>query len=177
MSKLSEVLTREYVNSILQYGVTIGEMIEKLEQKGEELTKSIKSLEDLEGKSESKGDKNFLIACPMTKVLGEIKKANAELTGVEELPDFYPEIVKEYIKEHPDDAAILHPLCIVHQHIRNSFGKKQGLVLQQIACRSLATGKVVYSKKGIKEAATDEKQVDSEIANFACLYLCKKCAK
>jgi len=174
MSKLVDELNPQYVNSVLQYGAKVEEMILKLEKKGEDLAKTLKDLEELEGASEIKGELHILLKCPMVPVLSSIKKANAEFTGEEALPDFYPQLLKEYIEKHPDDSAILHPLCIAHQHIRKSFGDKQGLNIQQVACRSGSTGKVVYSKKGLTAAGMSEEQAYKEIGENACLFICKK---
>lgn len=174
MSIFIDELSVEYVNSVLQYGALVDEMINKLEQKGRELADKLNTLENLEGASEIKGDLAILLKCPMVPVLNKIKEANEELVGEAVLPDFYPEIVAEYIKMHPDDAAILHPLCIAHQHIRKTFAQRHGLDIQQVACRSDSTGKVVYSKKGLKAAGMSEKQAFQEIGDKACIFLCKK---
>ncbi|MBU1999358.1 MAG: hypothetical protein ABIG46_00600 [Candidatus Omnitrophota bacterium] len=174
MSKLTEELAPQYVNSVLQYGADVVEMINKLQKKGEAFSETINSLDELEGAFEIKGTLRILLKCPMVVVLEAIKKANAELTGEEVLPDFYPKLVEEYIKKHPDEGAILHPLCIAHQQIRKAFGQKQGLEIQQIACRSGSTGKVVFSDKGLKEAGMTEEEARKAIGENACLYLCKR---
>ncbi|MBU2222319.1 MAG: hypothetical protein KJ722_06835, partial [Candidatus Omnitrophica bacterium] len=170
MIKITDELNLEYVKGLLQYGVDINEMVVKLEEKGRQLAQNIESLEELEGEVEVEGELCVLKQCPMVSVLNAVKKANAELTGEENLPDFYPQIVKDYIENHPEEGAILHPLCIVHQRIRKAFGEKHGFEIQQIACRSGSTGKVVYSKKGLEKAKMNEEEVSKAIGQGACLY-------
>ena len=177
MSRITEELTPEYVNSILQYGADIAGMIMTLKEKGWELSMLIESLEELEGESEIDGGLRILMKCPMVPVLKAIKSANAFLTGEEKLPDFYPAIVSEYVETYPDDAAILHPLCIVHQQIRKAFGEKGGIEIQQIACRSGETGKVVHSRRGLERTGKNEEDATELLGERACLYACGKMEK
>jgi hypothetical protein len=174
MGKITEVLSLDYVNSVLQYGVGIDKMITKLEEKGHQLAQTLKSLEELEGEAEVKDKLRILKKCPMVAVLDAVKKINATLIGEENLPDFYPLIVEQYSKKHSDDCAILHPLCIAHQHIRRAFGEKHQLKIQQIACRSDSTGRVVFSKKGLGEAGLTQGEANQIISQNACLYICEK---
>lgn len=171
MNKLETEITIEFAKLVLQYGKKIEEIEKELEKKGTELGTQIKDLEDLEGQSVKNGDCSILINCPMTKLLKEIKQTNEELTGINELPLFYKEVIANYIKLHPGEEAILHPLCIVHQIIRKNIGKVNNLAIQQVACRSMETGKVVIAKNGIKKCQFLEKDVTHLLAQNACLYL------
>lgn len=174
MSRITEELTAEYVNSILQYGREISDMVKDVETKGRQIAETINTLEELEGRSDIEDRLYILKECPMVPVLDSVKKVNAQLIGEEILPDFYPKIVEEYIAERPDDCAILHPLCIAHQVIRKTFGDSHGLKVQQIACRSGSTGKVVFSEKGLTEASMTEEEAKEKLADNACLYLVDK---
>lgn len=93
------------------------------------------------------------------------------MTGIRALPGFYPEIVKEYIDKHPGEGSILHPLCIVHQIIRRTFGRLNGMEIQQIACQSATTGNVVYSKNGLEKSGLTEEEAKELLNEYACLYL------
>lgn len=170
MSRITAELSPEFVNGVLQDGVEIPAMIATLQEKGWELSRMISTLEELEGPSEVDGDLRILISCPMVPVLKEIKKANAAQTGAEALPDFYPQIVAEYTARHPEDAAILHPLCIAHQQIRKAFGERSGLEIQQIACRSAETGKVVHSRTGLSKISRSEEEATRMLDTRACIY-------
>jgi hypothetical protein len=172
MIYIIEALNPKYINSVLQYGAKIEDMIKQLEQKGNDLAETVKTLKELEGVSLIKGGLHILVKCPMVPVLESVKKANAEFTGEPSLPDFYPQLVEAYINKHPFDAGVLHPLCIAHQQIRKAFGAKHGLEIQQIACRS-DSGEVVYSQQGLKAAGLTEAQACKEIGENACLFICK----
>ena len=170
MAKITEHINIEYVKEFLQYGEKIAKMVATLETKGKALATEIGTLEELEGKSERKGDKCILKKCPMVPVLEEIKKANEDLTGVRALPNFYAQIVEEYVNLHSGEESILHPLCIAHQVIRKTFAKLKGMHIQQIACRSGESGKVVYSKNGLEKGGLSEEQALEMLGDNACLY-------
>ena len=170
MSKLVDEITVDYLKEFLQYGEKADKMEKTLETKGKALATEIEFLEELEGEATDAENLKALLDCPMTNVLKEIKKVNEELTGENAFPDFYKDIVDEYKKKYPDDAAILHPLCIVHQSIRKTFGKIHGQEIQQVACRAMATGDVVYSKKGLGANGISEEKAKEMLEGKACLY-------
>jgi hypothetical protein len=170
MVKITEELNLDYVHEVLKYGRRIKDMIGDLERKGAELAKEVTSLEELEGKAEVQGENVILLACPMVPVLNELKKEHKELLGIEKLPAYFPDIVDMYISMNPNSAAILHPLCIAHQHIRKEFGKAHGAEIEQIACRSGATGEVVYAKAGLDKAKMTEDDAKKLLGERACLY-------
>ncbi len=179
MAKLTDEITIEYLKDILQYGEKIENMESVLEKKGKTIATQVSTLAELEGESFEKDGFRVLKECPMVPVLKQIKEANEELTGINAFPGFYADIVKEYIEKNPGEGAILHPLCIVHQIIRKTYGILNGKHIQQVACRSMETGKVVYSETGMEKGGLTEEEADEliqeesdeQINLYACLYL------
>ncbi|MFQ6056108.1 MAG: hypothetical protein ACE5J3_09025 [Methanosarcinales archaeon] len=174
MLGLQKICNLDFISSVLQEGEDIDNIIETLVLKADEEAENVKELEELEGKSIKDGNLRILKECPMMPVLAIIKKENLAETGKEELPVFYGEIVKKYIEHHPDEAAVLHPLCIVHQAMRDIIGSQKGHLTRQVACRSCDTGKVVFAKNGLSLANLTEEQAKDKIEGYACMYIQKE---
>ena len=73
------------------------------------------------------------------------------------------------------NEAVLHPLCIIHQTIREEFAsrisKGKGILHTIIvACRSSKTGRVVFSKWGLKTANIKREEILRWIEGFACAF-------
>ncbi|MFQ6118530.1 MAG: hypothetical protein ACE5KE_01445 [Methanosarcinales archaeon] len=100
----------------------------------------------------------------------------------EKLPEYFNKVVEEYIRLNPDDAAIIHPLCIAHQRIREliisnlKIGETHPLNFYQLSCRSTlrqgGTGKNVYSERGLKKTGMSREDVDPFLTpeDNACIY-------
>ena len=172
MIKLQEICNLEFAEKVLQENINVDDLIETLVLRAHKEAPNIKSQEELEGKSIQKGDAVLLKQCPMVKVINEIKEKNFQKTGKREFPDFYKKIIQRYIEKYPDEAAVLHPFCIVHQAMREIIGASKDFLIRQIACRS-ADGKIVMSKNGLKAANLTADEVKAMIEKHACLYLKK----
>jgi len=125
----------------------------------------------LEGQADREENVLILKNCPMTKLLGEVA-----VDG--KLPDFYQRIVDKYKEIYKTKGAILHPFCIVHQVIRSIVGDHikvggKNLKVYQIACRSMASGKIVYATEGMNRVDMTQDEIDKKIAGKACMYLIK----
>lgn len=101
----------------------------------------------------------------MSSVMGEIKKRNGG-----KIPDYFTKIVDSYLSRSQRRRAILHPLCIVHQIIRKTFGQEKGMYFQQIACRSTTTGEIVFDDDGIVMSGLSEEKIKEMIKDSACMY-------
>ena len=174
MLGIERICSLAFIHSILWEGVDADEVIEALVLKAVEEAKNVKSMEEFEGESIHDGDLRILKKCPMVPTLNIIMKENLAQTGKEELPVFYREIVEKFIGQHPDEAAVLHPLCIVHQSMRDIISSEKRCLARQIACRSEATGKVVFAKNGLSLANLTENQARDKIDVYACMYITKE---
>ena len=171
MSRIEDICSLEFVQSVLHDGVPIDGMIETLVLKADEEARNVGSLEELEGESIPDGDLRILKTCPMVPVINAVKKHNLAETGEDALPAYYREIVERCIEQYPGEAAILHPLCIVHQAMRDVISSGKGTLTRQIACRSGATGEVVFANKGLSAANLTEEQARGKIDGYACMYM------
>lgn len=174
MSKIHELCNLDYIHSVIREGEDIDTIVESLVLKADEEAPNVESLEELEGEAVHDGDLRILEKCPMKPVLDDIKKENLAKTGKEELPAFFQEIVDRFIKQHPNEGSLLHPLCIVHQAMRDIIGSKEGYINRQVTCRSSDTGKVVFAKNGLSLANLTEDEARAKIEGKACIYLQKK---
>ncbi|NOY75447.1 MAG: hypothetical protein GXP32_06610 [Kiritimatiellaeota bacterium] len=170
MPQLEKICNLAFIRSILQEGVDIDELIEDLIQKAYDAAKKVNSMEELEGESVQDGDLRILKECPMASLINLIKKESLVQTGKEELPGFYHEIVQRYFEQHPGETALLHPLCIIHQAMRDIIGCEKGCLTRQVACRSTSSGKVVIAQNGISSANLTEDQAREKIEGRACIY-------
>lgn len=128
-------------------------------------------LEALEGSSARDGHVFVLKKCPMGKLVESLKEDG-------KLPKYYLEVVKKYVELYKSKGAIIHPFCIVHQVIREQVGesiKVNGgrMLVYQVACRSLASGKVVYATEGTSRVDMTQEAIDKKIDGNACMYLVK----
>lgn len=193
MPKLSEIVEREadkikdilYSEKLTIVGKTIA--LKELGRKiAEEIyTQQFKSLDEfyesydhdadpmqkLEGKGIRKGDMIILEDCPVAG----LKDHPIDLfKDGERFPPEWDAIVDEYKQVFKNDA-ILHPLCIVHQRIREELAKKipkgdNYVHATEVACRSMTSGKVAYSDWGLQLSGKTKKEIEDLIKNKACIY-------
>ncbi len=165
MAGFAELIDINWLMSILDGEKSIEEILKALEEKGFELGQEIDSVEALEGKVIHEGDLRILPHCPMSPLLDKIK----ELHGGR-LPESFPKIVEAYRQRHPQAAAVLHPLCIVHQTIRKTFGMAHDEYFEEVACRSESSGEVAVSEQGLVMSGLSEEQAKEIVRDAACLY-------
>ena len=151
-------------NAVFKEGRPVEEIIAELENRGFELGEQVEDLEKFEGESIIKDGLHILKVCPMAGLLSELKRLN---NG--KLPEHFEEVVRRYKTKYPRRAGILHPLCIVHQIVRKTFGMNKDRYFEQIACRS-ATGEVVFCEDGLVMSGLTEDEARSLINGYACLY-------
>jgi len=193
MTKLSEIVEREagkikdiiYSDKLTIVGKTIA--LKELGRKiAEEIyTQQFRSLEEfyeaydrggdpmqqLEGKGTRKGDLIILDDCPVAG----LKEHPIDLFKEgEQYPPSWDAIVEEYKQVFKNDA-VLHPLCIVHQRIREELAKKipkgdSFVHATEVACRSMTTGKVAYSDWGMQLSGETKEEVEKLIDKKACIY-------
>lgn len=173
MLTIQKICSVEFVHSVLREGADIDQIIEALVLKAEEEAGKVESLEELEGESIYDGDLRMLQKCPMVPLLNSIKKEELARTGKEALPGFYRDIVERAIEQNPGEGSLLHPLCIVHQAMRDIISSQKGSITRQIACRSADTGKVVFARNGLLLAGLTEDQARDQLDGLACLYITK----
>jgi len=128
-------------------------------------------MQSLEGKGSRKGDLVILEDCP---VAGLHDPAIELFKKGDKFPPEWDAIVEEYKQVFKNDA-ILHPLCIVHQRIREELAKKipKGNTFvhaTEVACRSMSTGKVVYSDWGLQLSGETKEEIEKLIDKKACIY-------
>lgn len=164
MPEIARLITIDFISSVFKEGRSIEEIIEDLENKGFELGQKVEDLDRFEGESIVKESLRILKSCPMTGLLVELKRLN---NG--ELPEYFKDVVNQYKTKYPRRAGILHPLCIVHQIVRKTFGMNKDKYFEQIACRS-SSGEVVFCEDGLVMAGLSEDEAKSLIADYACLY-------
>ena len=174
MLELQKICNIDFIHSVIKEGEDIDKIVEALVLKADEEAQNVGSLEDLEGECIQDGNLRILKQCPMIPILNEIKKENLAETGKEELPTFFQEIVDRFIEQQPNEGSILHPLCIIHQAMRDIIGSQKGYLNRQVACRSADTGKVVFGNNGLSLANLDENQTRDKIDGKACIYLQKE---
>lgn len=189
-SKLVEVLTSDVLSSILDEHSPVEEVVMNLFRRGTDLadavtTRNYESWEEfktahaagdsaiveLEGLSEiDDSDVVVLRGCPMAD---EMKKLSVNGSP----PEFHTRIITDYMHQNPGSNAILHPGCIAHQVSRQLIVKnitiagEHCLNYYQLACRSGATGKVVYDENGLNAIGMSKEQANQLIDGFACLYV------
>lgn len=172
MPEIQRICNIEFIRATLREGTEVDELIEALVRKAQEEAENVETLEALEGEVIQDDDElRILKECPMVSLLGLVKKETLARTGKDELPGFYKEIVQRYSERNPDDAAILHPLCIFHQVMRDVIGARNGKLTRQVACRSGESGKVVISENGRLLANLTEDRIREKIDGYACLYM------
>jgi len=164
MPILSEEVNVEYITSVLDGNSAIEDILKLLEAKGAELGRKIKSMEELEGECIEEGDLRILKECPMAGTISRIKEMN---NGT--LPPYFDDIVRAFRAKYPNRGAVLHPLCIVHQVIRTTFGMEHGQYYEEVACRG-ADGTIVVSQDGLVMSGLSEGDARSKVSDAACLY-------
>jgi len=191
-------LTKEYIDTVLNpERKLITALIGDLKTKGREIAKSITkhaytSIDEFfEAFDQGKSEINLLDGSSMRKgniitltgcVLHPLRKSLLGKNG--KLPSFYNEIEKKYVDMYKRNTAILNPLCIVCQVVRETLGKDikigdRRLFIQQVACRSEITGKRVYSEEGLRivkelslgnKTAFNREDIEDILNNYSCLY-------
>jgi len=129
-------------------------------------------MQQLEGKGTREGDLIILEDCPVAG----LHECPIEL--FKEGGKFPPEwqaIMDEYKQVFKNDA-ILHPLCIVHQRIREELAKKipkekASVQATEVACRSMKDGKVVFSEYGLQLSGKTKEEIEKLIEGKACIYI------
>lgn len=178
---LEKICNLDFVHQLLEDNKNNGidHLIELLVLKALEEAKNVSSLKSLEGESSAKGNLRILKTCPMASTLNAIKKENLAKTGKKKFPKIFQDIVQKYLEKYPNEGAILHPLCIVHQAIRDIIASKKNFISRGIACRGAACHSpkkenIAYSKEGIHLSGKTKKQVTTLIKGHSCVYLLKK---
>jgi len=193
MPKLSDIIRREvdkikeilYSDKLTIVGKTIAlkelgrkiaeeiytEQYKSLDEFYAAYDKGVDPMQALEGKGFRKGDLIILDDCP---VAGLKEKPMELFKDAGKFPAEWDAIVEEYKQVFKNDA-ILHPLCIVHQRIREELAKKipkdkSFVHATEVACRSMGTGKVVYSDWGIQLSGETKEDIEKLIDNKACIY-------
>lgn len=164
MLKLSSEINAGYVEEVLTSDVAIDKLLNILEAKGKEMAAQISSMEELEGESVVKGNLRILKQCPMAEVIAEVKAHNNNA-----LPPHYDEIVAAFKNKYPNRGAILHPLCIIHQVIRTTFGMEHGEYYEEVACRG-GDGTIVVSQDGLVMSGLTDEEAKQTVSGSACLY-------
>lgn len=124
----------------------------------------------LEGEGERYGDIIILKNCPMSPLFEDFKEGA-------DFPEYWKSVPDQYMTTFKNEA-ILHPLCIVHQRFRDELASKipKGETVVHsiaVACRSMSSGKVVYSKFGIQLCGRTEEDIKKLIEGKACAFLVK----
>ncbi|MBI5190649.1 MAG: hypothetical protein HZA22_08225 [Nitrospirae bacterium] len=128
-------------------------------------------MQALEGRGTRKGDLVILDDCPVAglhdSAIDLFKEGGA-------FPPEWDAIVEEY-KQVFKNEAILHPLCIVHQRIREELAKKipkgtSYVHATEVACRSMKTGKIVMSDWGMQLSGEAKEEIEKLIDKKACIY-------
>jgi hypothetical protein len=126
----------------------------------------------LEGKGERMGDLIILEDCPVAG----LKECPINLFQEDgKYPPEWKAIMDEYKQVFKNDA-ILHPLCIVHQRIREELAKKipkgkSNVQATEVACRSMIDGKIVFSDYGLQLSGKTKEEVEKLIEGKACIYI------
>ncbi len=125
-------------------------------------------LVELEGTGFRERDLIILNNCPSVPLFEDFK-----VNG--EFPEYWTKLPQQYMDKFKNEA-ILQPLCIVHQTCRDLLAsqipKGRGGVVHSIgvACRSGATGKVVYSNFGLSSSAVPKEDIAKVIDGYACAF-------
>lgn len=192
MSLLEEKLTKEWALKVIPPERRMfGAILYDLQEMGMRLAKELNlkdyaSFEDflkehekgksalaaLEGLSDVEGNVFILKNCPMGRLLNALKGPDGKL------PKYYLEVVDKYKALFKSKGAIIHPFCIVHQVIRAQIGENikaggKAMLVYQISCRSLTSGKIVYAEEGTNRAGLSREEIDRKIDGKACMYLVK----
>ncbi len=186
---LAEVLSADVLRDILDEDMPVEDIVMRLFQTGHELADAIHThshatweefkkahasgeseLVQLEGASSIDNDDVVILrGCPMA---GEM----AKLAVDGKPPAFHTRIVEEYKAQNPGSNSVLHPGCIAHQVARQLIARQieidgeSCLNYYQLACRSGATGAVVYDDNGLDAIGMTKQQAADLIAGYACLY-------
>lgn len=120
-----------------------------------------------EGEGVRYGDIIVLKDCPMSPLFEDFKEGS-------DFPEYWKSLPDQYMTTFKNEA-ILHPLCTIHQISRDELTAKipkgKSFVHSRIvACRSMSSGKVVYSKFGIQLCGRTEEDIKKIIEGMACAF-------
>lgn len=124
-------------------------------------------LTKLEGEGIRHNDIIILKDCPMQPLFEDFKEGA-------EYPEYWKNVPEQFMTAFKNEA-ILHPLCIVHQKFRDELAAKipKGMSFVHstaVACRSMSSGKIVYSKSGMNLAGKKEEEIKKIIDGLACAF-------
>ncbi len=158
LRRFARGIARKYFN-IINY--------ENIEDFYGDYEKGKSPLVELEGTGFRDKDLIILNECPSVPLFPEFQTDG-------EFPDYWAKIPQEYMDKFKNEA-ILHPLCVVHQTFRDLLAsqipKGRGVVHSiGVACRSGATGKVVYSDFGLSSTVATREDIEKVIDGFACAF-------
>jgi hypothetical protein len=188
--KVAQVLNESVLRELLREGAPVEQIVENLFEKGHELFKAVgkrkyatwqafkkeqladgTELVELEGPASiDRADVVILRGCPMSEEMGKLNTDGKP-------PAFHKDIVDGYMQQNPGSNAILHPGCIAHQVARQLIVRNieiagaHSLNYYQLACRSLATGKVVYDDNGLAAIGMSKEKASELVDGYACLYV------
>ena len=187
---LSQILNADTLKEILCPDAPVEEIVDQLFAKGSQLAESVTvmnysdwkqfcqqhvqaqgELAQLEGASTINGNNIVvLLQCPMSREMSKLQVDGKP-------PVHHKSITDTYMLQNPGSNALLHPGCIVHQVARQLIVKqlkvtgKKNINYYQLACRSMATGKVVYDENGLAKVGMSREQADKLVDGHACLYV------
>lgn len=159
------LLAREIANKIVE-----DTHYRSIEEFFDAYDKGLSSIIKLEGEGIRYGEIIILRECPMTPVF-ELFKVGGNF------PEYWQRIPDEYMTLFKNEA-ILHPLCIIHQRFRDELiakiPKGESFVHSiAVACRSMSSGKIVYSQFGLQLSGSTEEDIRRIIEGRACAFLVK----
>lgn len=158
LRRLARDIARKYFN-IINY--------KSLEDFYKDYENGKSPLVELEGDGFRSKDLIILNECPSAPLFPDFKEDG-------EFPEYWTKLPQLFMEKFKNEA-ILHPLCIVHQTCRDLLAsqipKGKGVVHSiGVACRSGATGKVVYSEFGLSSSIATKEDIDKVIDGFACAF-------
>lgn len=160
------VLLRRLAREIAE--AFVGRMSYKtLEDFFEAYDKGESPLIQLEGEGIRHDDIIILKDCPMSPLFEDFKEGA-------DFPDYWKTVPEQYMETFKNEA-LLHPLCIVHQRCRDELAAKvpKGKSFVHsiaIACRSMSSGKIVYSSSGLHLSGRTEDEIQRLIDGMACAF-------
>ena len=99
----------------------------------------------------------LLKSCPFATVFGKIDPWSEEAM-----------LLVQRFNESPRGGAALHPICIPHLSVRESYKAVN------LGCRSATSGKIAVSVQTLlEEAGLSEEEVGEKLEGHACLYWLK----
>ncbi|MCR4316606.1 MAG: hypothetical protein NUW37_09690 [Planctomycetes bacterium] len=161
----------KFIRTLVCDEFEIDALIDELRESAEEMATVPEDKDEFSSKKEDHSQSlGVLKVCPMEPALRRIMAEFYAETGEYDVPEFYDRILRRYYERFPEEAAALHPLCILCQSMRDIRGFESGFLTTQILCRSTLTGDVAYSKLGLRIAKLTPEQASEKLSGHACLY-------